>query len=160
MTWSTVTSWPAARSPRSAGSTASTIDEQIADEDDHAAPRDEPRRLPERGGEVGCAAAAGLGERGDDAPPLRRARARRDAGADGVVEADQADRVALAQEQERERGGELLGVGALGEASAAGAPRQSMERLTSRTMVARRLVSSSYCLTTQRSARAAIFQST
>ena len=80
------------------------VDEQVADEDDHAAARDEPRRLAERGGEVRGAAVARLGERGDEAAPLRGAGARRDAGADGVVEADEADRVALAEEQERERG--------------------------------------------------------
>jgi hypothetical protein len=47
-------------------------------------------------------------------------RARRDARAHRVVEANEADGVALAKQQERERRGELLGVGTLGEPAVGG----------------------------------------
>ena len=124
------------------------------------APRDESPRGLERFGRVRGAARARLLERRDER--ARHCPVRTRGGTDGahdVVEAHEPDGVALAKKEERERRREPLGVRELGEARAA-APLHAIERLTSSTIVARRLVSSSYCFTTQRSARAAIFQST
>ena len=60
--------------------------------------------------------APGSLERRDDALPLAPSRARRDGGAHLGVEADEADRVALAEQQQRDRRRESLGVRELGEA--------------------------------------------
>jgi hypothetical protein len=71
------------------------VDEQVADEDHHPAPRDEARRLAECRGEIRRAPVALLGERRDESAPLPAAGARRDAGAHGVVESDEPHRIAL-----------------------------------------------------------------
>ena len=49
-------------------------------------------------------------ERGDDAAPLAVSGARWHGASDAIVEADQADGVALSQQQQRDRRGEPLGV--------------------------------------------------
>ena len=67
--------------------------------------------------------APGSLERRDDPLPLPAARARRDSGSDLGVEADEPHRVALPQQQERDRRREPLGVGELGEPRSVPAPR-------------------------------------
>ena len=156
-----MTSWPTARRRAHRPFDVGDVHEQIGNQDDQPATVDQTRRLLERFGGAGRPALSRFLERGDDAAPLAVARARGGtARADAIVEADETDGVALAEQQQREGGREPLGVFELGERQCArAAPLQAMERLTSRTIVARRLVSSSYWRTTHRSERAAIFQS-
>jgi len=94
---------------------ARDVHEEIGDEDDHPAPVDQTRGLLQRFGRAGGQPRTRFVERRDDPPPLPRTGTRRDGGADAVVETYEPHGIALAQEEEAERGDESLRVGELGE---------------------------------------------
>ena len=92
------------------------VEEEIGDEHHHPTARDQGARSRECAGGIGALAPTRLLERGDDPMPLLLVRARRERGADLVIEADQAHGVALAEEDSRERRHEMRGVRRLGQA--------------------------------------------
>ena len=113
MTWSTSTWWPRWRRKRSALSARSRSSSRS--ETNTTSPRRRSWCTTRRS--AGSAAvpwpASSAAQRREQLPPVAQARARRQHGPDVVVEGDEAGRVALAQQDQRERGDEPLRVGEL-----------------------------------------------
>ena len=115
ITWRTRTWWPRCRRNRSAFSARSRSSRRS----ETKTTRPRRRSWPTTRRSAGSAAVPCPASRPASVPhqlaPVAEARARRQHRADLVVERDEAGRVALAQQHQRERGDEALGVGELGQ---------------------------------------------
>jgi len=98
------------------------VDEQIGDHHHHPGARDHAGRLHERAWAVGAFPCPGVVERVDNAAPLHRAGPGRNDRAHLVVEADEPDGVALAEQQPGYGGGDPFGVGELCDALGGAGP--------------------------------------
>jgi hypothetical protein len=95
------------------------VDQQVRQEYDQTAPSEPTGDVAQRAARLGLPARVQPDERGGDLVPVTPGRTRCDVHTYGLIEADQPNAVALAQQQERETRGELPGVPELGRQIAA-----------------------------------------
>ena len=98
------------------------FDQEIGQQDDKTGALNHAAGAIERGHQIGLGTGTGLTKGRENPIPLLLRAARRDHRSDLIVDANQPDRIALANQEERECGGQMFGVGHLGETGVAAAP--------------------------------------
>ena len=122
------------------------VEQQVGDEHHQPAATELVHHPAERGLRRGPQAGLEVAQDREQLSPVAEPCPGRKHGPDVVIERDEPGGVALAQQDQRERRDQPLGVAQLGKALS-GLPVQAIERLASHTTIARRLVSSSNCFT-------------